>query len=312
MDFSAKPAEVCIKNENKAEKYAFPTIQRTSQMQISKNVPSVKDYDEDEDTPPYEQGLPVRSQVIHNAPPTFDLPSVVLPTTDVNSRNDGPTPRRRRDTETLDPSELKHRIENAKKSLQDEFIPLIPPIEPSIRNEEPSVRRRTATGTVPQIHNTRPIPQTESFAHPKREVIPRTTRRRQEGQHSEYPRLNSDLTRELEILEQIEGIPSSAPPSVSARSERYQRGKSLSQPIPQIPQSRPTPPKTYSNQPSNSYEQNEVDFGEALRGLERKDGFADDNDIDKSIPLDTLGVPTSHKTKRVLDMIIKPPANYEG
>jgi hypothetical protein len=44
----------------------------------------------------------------------------------------------------------------------------------------------------------------------------------------------------------------------------------------------------------------ELGFTDILKGLERKDGFADEN-----IPTDSEGVPVSHKTKRVMDAIFK-------
>ena len=48
-------------------------------------------------------------------------------------------------------------------------------------------------------------------------------------------------------------------------------------------------------------ETQEIGFTDILRGLERKDGFSDEN-----IPTDSDGVPVSHKTKRVMDAIFKP------
>jgi hypothetical protein len=47
-------------------------------------------------------------------------------------------------------------------------------------------------------------------------------------------------------------------------------------------------------------ETQEIGFNDILRGLERKDGFADE-----TIPTDSEGVPVSHKTKRVMDAIFK-------
>lgn len=44
-----------------------------------------------------------------------------------------------------------------------------------------------------------------------------------------------------------------------------------------------------------------IDFSEILNGIERSDGFEDEN-----IPVDADGVPLSHKTKHVLDAIMKP------
>jgi len=44
----------------------------------------------------------------------------------------------------------------------------------------------------------------------------------------------------------------------------------------------------------------ELGFTDILKGLERKDGFTDEN-----IPTDADGVPVSHKTKRVMDAIFK-------
>lgn len=43
-----------------------------------------------------------------------------------------------------------------------------------------------------------------------------------------------------------------------------------------------------------------VDFSDVLKGIERKDGFGE------SIPVDADGVPLSHKTKHVMDAILKP------
>jgi hypothetical protein len=56
--------------------------------------------------------------------------------------------------------------------------------------------------------------------------------------------------------------------------------------------------KTYASQKAE-YTQ-ELGFTDILRGLERKDGFSDEN-----IPTDSDGVPVSHKTKRVMDAIFK-------
>lgn len=43
-----------------------------------------------------------------------------------------------------------------------------------------------------------------------------------------------------------------------------------------------------------------VDFSEVLKGIERSDGFEEEN-----VPLDADGVPLSHKTKHVMDAIMK-------
>lgn len=44
-----------------------------------------------------------------------------------------------------------------------------------------------------------------------------------------------------------------------------------------------------------------IDFSEILQGIERNDGFEDEN-----IPVDADGVPLSHKTRHVMDAIMKP------
>ena len=48
-------------------------------------------------------------------------------------------------------------------------------------------------------------------------------------------------------------------------------------------------------------EQPAIDFSEILQGIERNDGFEDEN-----IPVDADGVPLSHKTRHVMDAIMKP------
>jgi hypothetical protein len=56
--------------------------------------------------------------------------------------------------------------------------------------------------------------------------------------------------------------------------------------------------RTYASQKNE--ETQEIGFHDILRGLERRDGFSDDN-----IPTDSEGMPVSHKTKRVMDAIFK-------
>ena len=52
---------------------------------------------------------------------------------------------------------------------------------------------------------------------------------------------------------------------------------------------------------SEKHAQPSIDFMEILQGIERNDGFEEEN-----IPLDSDGVPISHKTKRVMDALMKP------
>jgi hypothetical protein len=52
------------------------------------------------------------------------------------------------------------------------------------------------------------------------------------------------------------------------------------------------------------HQSREPEFTEYLRGAARGDGFGDS---DANIPLDAQGVPTSHKTKRVLDAVLGTP-----
>ncbi len=51
---------------------------------------------------------------------------------------------------------------------------------------------------------------------------------------------------------------------------------------------------------NESESQQLVDFSDVLKGIERKDGFGE------SVPVDADGVPLSHKTKHVMDAILKP------
>ena len=83
--------------------------------------------------------------------------------------------------------------------------------------------------------------------------------------------------------------PSLSIPSASALAEKREQEKIRRYEASQ---------RTYASQKAE--ETQEIGFAEMLQGFKRRDGFEDD------IPTDADGMPTSHKTKRVMEALFKP------